>query len=69
MSHFMSVPRAYAREMDTHPDTSPLIRVICIGFLVEMFRVRLLSMPQHAMARVTNRGASKLNSPRLESHA
>ena len=64
----MSIPRAYAREMDTNPDTNPLIRVICIGFLVEMFRVRLLSMPQHTMDRVTNRGPSKLNSPRLESH-
>ena len=64
----MSIPRAYVREIDTNPDTNPLIDVICIGFLVEMFRVRLLSMPQHIMERVTNKGPSKLNLPWLESH-
>jgi hypothetical protein len=64
----MSIPRVYAREIDTKPDTNPLMQVICIGFLVEMFRVRLLSMPQHIMERVTNKGPRKLNLPWLESH-
>src|SRR5450759_2105757 len=67
-SHLISIPRAYVRERDTKPDTNPLMRVICAGFLVEMLRVRLLSMPQHIMERVTNKGPSKLNLPWLESH-
>ena len=64
----MAIPRPCAREMDTKPDTNPLIQVICIGFLVEMFRVRLLSIPQHIMERATSKGPRRLNLPWLESH-
>ena len=53
-----------------HYPANPLLkqRVICSGFLEEMFRVRLLSMPQHIMERVINEGPSKLNLPWFESH-
>ena len=64
----MSIPRAYAREIAAKPDTNPLMRVICSGFRVEMFRVRLLSIPQHIIDSVTNNGPSTLNLPWLESH-
>jgi hypothetical protein len=64
----MSIPRIYATVRDTKPDTNPLIQVICSGFLIEIFRVRLLSMPQHIMERVTDKGPIKLNLPWLESH-
>ena len=64
----MVIPSVYVRQIDTTPDANPLIQVICIGFLVEMFRVRLLSIPQQIMERVVNTGPRKLNLPRLESH-
>jgi hypothetical protein len=64
----MFIPRVYAKEIDIKPDTNPLMPVICNGFLVEMFRVRLLSMPQHIMEKVTNKGPRKLNLSWLESH-
>jgi hypothetical protein len=56
-----AIPRVNVREIATKPDTSPLIQVICIGFLVEMFRVSSLSIPQHIMERVTYKGPRKLS--------
>jgi hypothetical protein len=43
------------------------MRVIWTGFLIEMFRVRLLSMPQQIIESVTSKGPSRLNLLRLES--
>src|SRR5659263_484026 len=61
------MPRIKASKRDIIPAAKPLILAICIGSLSEMLRVRLLSIPQHIIAKIINNGPVMLNLPWLES--
>lgn len=47
------LPNAKAKTNETDPAPKPLIIVMLCGFLAEIFRVKLLSIPQNIQAAIT----------------
>ena len=59
----IAIPRVKASDMDIVPATNPFILPIWMGSLSEILQVRLLSIPQQTIAKMSNSGPIRLNSP------